>query len=63
MSLRYEQYRSLWETKKLLQRLLHNKYLAQDARHCLRHFPFLASNGEPLFSNDEFDCPDLKEEK
>lgn len=63
MSLRYEQYRSLVLTKKLLADLRQGNYKKEEvkdrARRCLRHFPYLAKNGEPIFSRDDFECPDL----
>jgi len=66
MSLRYEQYRSLHDTRQLLSDILLGSLndvedIRISARHCLRHFPVLAETGEPMFSQDEFDCPALDE--
>jgi|694.fasta_scaffold06436_19 hypothetical protein len=61
MSLRFEQYNSLKKTRKFLQDLLHHSTrpkkvsdISKQASSCLRHFPFLKENGEPMFSNDNF---------
>lgn len=66
MSLRYEQYRALISTRKFLTELMlgngHTKDDRERARCCLRHFPILLRNGEPLFSNDEFECPEYKDD-
>jgi hypothetical protein len=44
-----------------LQDLLHHSTrpkkvsdISKQASSCLRHFPFLKENGEPMFSNDNF---------
>lgn len=67
MSLRYEQYYSLHKTREFLRDLLRSstrpktgKELKDRAYSCLRHFPFLKENGEPMFSRDDFDCPPIK---
>jgi hypothetical protein len=39
------------------------KELKEKARRCSRHFPHLMANGEPRFSNDPFECPDLEKRK
>jgi hypothetical protein len=61
MSLRYEQYNSLIKTQNFLRDLLFTdtrpksvKELKQRAYSCLRHYPFLKENGEPMFSQDPF---------
>jgi hypothetical protein len=61
MSLRYEQYHSLLKTQNFLRDLLFTdtrpktvKELKQRAYSCLRHYPFLKENGEPMFSQDTF---------
>ena len=65
MSLRYEQYRALWETRRFLRelgyerKLIRTKETRERAQRCLRHFPFLRGNGEPMFSKDDFDTPPL----
>ena len=68
MSLRFEQRRALLKARDLLCDLLdHNvrpktvKELKQRASSALRHFPMLDYRGEPLWSQDEFDDPALKE--
>ena len=68
MSLRYEQRRALLKARDLLCDLLdHNtrpktvKELKQRASSALRHFPMLDYRGEPMWSQDEFDDPALKE--
>ena len=70
MSLRYEQYHSLWKTRKFLRDLLHHSTrpkkvsdIEDRAYSCLRHFPFLDAKGKPMFSEDDFECPDLPNEK
>lgn len=67
MSLRYENYYALYKTREFLRDLLHSstrpktgKELKDRAYSCLRHFPFLKDNGEPMFSQDEFPCPPIK---
>jgi hypothetical protein len=59
MSLRYEQYRSLLLTKRLLAAILvnpHSHWTATDlkerASQALKHFPPLTENGEPQWSKD-----------
>lgn len=61
MSLKYEQYHSLKKTQNFLRDLLTTdsrpktvKELKARAYSCLRHFPFLRENGEPMFSQDNF---------
>lgn len=61
MSLRYEQYWSLKKTQQFLRDLLMPdtrpktaKAIRERAHSCLRHFPFLHENGEPMFSRDDF---------
>ena len=68
MSLRYEQYYALYKTHEFLRDLLHGstrpktgKELKDRAYSCLRHFPFLKENGEPMFSRDDFECPPIKQ--
>jgi len=66
MSLKYEQYRSLHITQKFLRAINlgeygDNKALQEMARCCLRHYPFLSRKGEPLFSQDDFECLDLED--
>jgi len=67
MSLRYENYYALYKTREFLRELLHSstrpktvKELKDRAYSCLRHFPFLKDNGEPMFSQDDFPCPTIK---
>jgi hypothetical protein len=62
MSLRFEQRRALLKARDLLRDLLHPstrpksvKELRERASCALRHFPFLTEQGEPMWSNDEFD--------
>jgi len=67
MSLKYEQYRSLHHTRHFLRDIMigprmPTKVLRERASRCLRHYPFLARNGEPIFSMDDFECPDLEDE-
>lgn len=61
MSLRYEQYWSLWKTRQFLYDLLSPstrpktiRELKQRALSCSRHFPHLKENGQPIFSKDRF---------
>ena len=60
MSLRYEQYNALKTTREFLRSILDGSApskkvdLRDKAYHCLRHFPFLHDNGQPIFSKDEF---------
>lgn len=61
MSLKYEQYNSLLATRNFLYDLLDTqkrpktvRETKERVRHCLRHFPILKGNGEPIFSNDDF---------
>jgi len=66
MSLKYEQYRALHATQKLLRALNLGEHgaspeLQEMARRCLRHYPFLSRKGEPLFSQDDFECLDLED--
>jgi len=67
MSLKYEQYRALKITRDFLRDIIAKprqpqKVLKQRASSCLRHYPFLKSNGEPMFSADDFECPDIDTE-
>ena len=61
MSLRYEQRRALQATREFLRQLLvpGKRWTKTDLRRCaygcLRHFPYLKANGEPLWSQDEDD--------
>jgi hypothetical protein len=62
MSLKFEQRRALLIARQLLRDLLHPltrpktvKELRDRASSALRHFPFLTEQGEPMWSNDEFD--------
>jgi len=68
MSLRYEQYHSLKTTKVFLNNLLDpstrpkiNEMKAA-ALWCLRHFPFLKDDGEPMFSCDTATPPGKEHE-
>lgn len=61
MSLKYEQYNSLKETRNFLRDLLDPKLAPKTRKEmkirvsrCLRHYPFLEENGKPIFSNDNF---------
>jgi hypothetical protein len=61
MSLRYEQDNSLLITREFLLDLLNTKTrpktvkeLKERARRCLRHYPPLDKDGNPIFSNDTF---------
>ena len=65
MSLRYEQYRSLAMTRDLLRDLATSRatspafrIMRGRASACLRHFPPLMVDGEPLFSRDSLTAPD-----
>ena len=60
MSLRYEQYRSLRYTKEFLHDLLTverypktKREMRQRVFDCLRHYPFLFENGQPMWSKDD----------
>ena len=61
MSLRYEQYRALHDTLRLLMDIHRQDVklgeLKDRAYNCLRHYPLLDERGEPMFSNDPFECP------
>ena len=64
MSLKFEQLRSLHETRRLLfdicsRRVPASPELVERAHYCARHFPFLKETGEPMFSRDDFPCPTL----
>lgn len=70
MSLKYEQYRSLKYTKEFLRDLLFHdtrpktvKLLKERALRCLRHFPALAEDGRPNFSQDSFNDPYFNDNK
>jgi hypothetical protein len=61
MSLRHEQEASLLMTREFLLDLLNTstrpktvKELKERARRCLRHYPPLDVDGNPIFSRDEF---------
>ena len=60
MSLRYEQYWALRNTREFLRLLLTPdrpklvKDIKEQAYRCLRHFPHLTDAGEPMFSTDPF---------
>jgi hypothetical protein len=61
MSLRHEQYRSLKHTREFLFSLLDPsvtkrvpRAIRKKASACLRHYPTLRENGEPMFSQDTF---------
>jgi hypothetical protein len=61
MSLKFEQYESLKRTRELLFDLLDPKKRPKSVKEtrnrvfsCLRHFPPLREDGEPVFSNDDF---------
>lgn len=67
MSLRYEQQRALWDTRLLLYDILAGNVgkkadLRARAYRCLKHYPFLDSTGEPMFSQDGFPCPRLDDD-
>ena len=62
MSLKKEQYYSLLITRDFLRNLLDKKTrpkniteMTREALRCLRHYPFLKENGEPMFSKDNFE--------
>ena len=64
MSLKHEQYRSLCITREFLFSILTSprrtqKELRRLASSCLRHYPILRANGEPMFSSDDFPCPGI----
>lgn len=68
MSLKHEQCYALYKTREFLRDLLHHstrpktvKEIKDRAYSCLRHFPFLKDNGEPIFSQDGFECPPIKQ--
>jgi len=61
MSLRYEQYHSLRNTREFLCDLLTvgqypktKREMRKRASACLKHFPFLHENGQPMWSQDNF---------
>lgn len=63
MSLRYEQYRSLVETRQLLHDIICGRVtgdIKERASYCARHFPYLDATGKPIFSQDGFDCPPIE---
>ena len=65
MSLRYEQYRSLVETRQLLHDIITRRVGAtqeavERASMCARHFPYLDERGAPMFSNDGFNTPPVE---
>ena len=60
MSIRIEQYRALKMTKEFLFEMLDSKKtprvpgdVRRRASRCLRHYPPLFQNGEPMFSKDD----------
>jgi len=64
MSLKYEQCYSLVKTQRFLRDLMHSstrpktvKEMRDRAYSCLRHFPFLDERGNPIWSQDGFECP------
>lgn len=71
MSLRHEQHRALLRTREFLRDLLlptrpkKAKEIKMRAYSCLRHFPFLKEDGEPMWSQDNFhmSAPDAEERK
>ena len=71
MSLLHEQRRALLRTREFLRDLLlptrpkKAKDLKMRAYACLRHFPFLKEDGEPMWSQDSFrlDARDAEERK
>ena len=67
MSLKFEQYRALHSTREFMWDLLRPgltpgvpRSIRDRASRCLRHFPLLKENGEPMFSRDEFECPAIE---
>ena len=57
---------SLHMTRELLFDLMNSKRrpksvkeMKDRARRCLKHFPTLLENGEPMFSADGFECPPI----
>jgi hypothetical protein len=60
MSLRYEQYNSLKLTQSFLRDILswegpmRKCDMREQALACLKHFPHLHENGQPMWSRDEF---------
>jgi hypothetical protein len=65
MSLRYEQYRALKQTREFLGEILSGprmpmKVLRERAGRCLHHFPGLYDSGQPMWSRDDF-TEDVKE--
>lgn len=61
MSLRFEQYHALKKTQQFLRDIYDPakrpktvKEWRLRASSCLRHFPFLKEDGEPIFSKDDF---------
>lgn len=60
MSLRQEQYWAIQRTRDFLRELLrwkgymNKKEVRERAYRCLKHFPFLHENGQPMWSKDEF---------
>jgi hypothetical protein len=67
MSLRCEQYRSLYETRNLLHDLIVGKVSVKEAKdrahYCARHYPMLDDHGAPMFSKDGFECPEINKIK
>lgn len=68
MSLKFEQRRALLKARDLLRDCLDPKRrpktvkeLRERASCALKHFPMLDERGEPMWSQDKFDDPDLKE--
>lgn len=63
MSVRYEQYRSLVETRQLLHDIVSRRVgldLVERAAMCARHYPFLDETGAPMFSQDWFETPPIR---
>jgi len=57
MSIRAEQFRSLLSTRNLMYDLLRTdrrpktvREMKERVRRCLKHYPFLKEDGEPIFS-------------
>lgn len=67
MSLRYEEQRALKITRDFLRLILtkdcptRKKDLRERAWRCLKHYPFLDKTGRPMFSLDEFPCPEIED--
>lgn len=61
MSLRYQQYAALAQTRDFLRRMFQRPFpyktiaeMRENARQCLHHYPRLYESGQPMWSRDDY---------